>query len=98
MKIENSNMLPLSAKPAEAANPIEKKDDPAEVVSSRAKQDSVEMSENARLLAKSRTALGSVQDENAAQIETLKNQIASGDYTVQAMQIARRLLSTLRPK
>ncbi len=98
MKIENSNMLPLSAKPAEAASQIEKKDDLAEVVSVRPKQDRVEMSDSARLLAKARTALGNVEETNSEQILALKSQIASGDYTVQVNELAIKLAAKFKQK
>jgi anti-sigma28 factor (negative regulator of flagellin synthesis) len=98
MKIENNNMLPLSARPAEAANLIEKKDDLTEVTSVRPKQDSVEMSDNARLLAKARTALGNVDETNSEQILALKSQVESGDYTVQVNQLAIKLAARLNQK
>jgi flagellar biosynthesis anti-sigma factor FlgM len=98
MKIENTNLLPLSAKPAEAATQIEKKDDHNEAASVRSGQDRVEMSENARLLAKARTALGNVEETNSDLLVTLKNQISSGDYTVRVSDLARRLVAALYPK
>lgn len=98
MKIENNNLLPLSAKPTEAANQIDKKDDHAAVHSVRSGQDRVEMSENARLLAKARTALGNVEETNSDYLLMLKNQISSGDYTVQVSELARKLVATLYPK
>ncbi len=98
MKIENNNMLPLSAKPTEVANPVEKKEDLNETASVRSRQDRVEMSDNARLLAKARTALGNVEDTDSERLLTLKNQIASGDYTVKVSDLARKLLATLYPK
>lgn len=98
MKIENTNMLPLSAKPAEAANHIEKKDDLAEVVSVRPKQDSVVMSENARLLAKARTALGNVDETSSDALLTLKSQVESGDYKVQVNELAVKLAARFHKK
>ena len=98
MKIENNNMLPLSAKPPEVAKPVEKKDELNEADSVRSGQDRVEMSENARLLAKARTALGNVEETNSDYLLMLKNQIASGDYTVQVSDLARKLVATLYPK
>lgn len=98
MKIENSNILPLSAKPAEAANLVDKKDDLNEVNSVRSGQDSVEMSDNARLLAKARAALGNVEETNSEHLLQLKNQIVSGDYTVQVSQLAIKLAARFHPK
>ncbi len=98
MKIENNNLLPLSAKPTETVPPVEKKDDHNGVSSVRSGQDRVEMSENARLLAKARTALGNVEETNSDYLLMLKNQIASGDYTIQVSELARKLVTTLSPK
>jgi flagellar biosynthesis anti-sigma factor FlgM len=98
MKIENSSMLPLSAKPAETPVPVEKKDELAEANSVRSGHDSVEMSENARLLAKARTALGNVEEPNSDRLKLIKTQIESGDYTVQVRDLARKLIANLYPK
>ena len=98
MKIENNNMLPLSAKPAEVATPVEKKEETNEAASIRSRQDRVEMSDNARLLAKARTALGNVEETDSERLTMLKDQIASGDYTVKVSELARKLLATLYPK
>ena len=98
MKIENNIMLPLSAKPAEVANPVEKKEDLNEAASVRSGQDRVEMSDNARLLAKARTALGNVEETDSERLVMLKDQIASGDYTIKVSELARKLLATLQPK
>lgn len=98
MRIENTNLQPLSAKPAETATPIERRDDVGETESARTGQDRVEMSENARLLAKARTALGSAEDVNAERVALLKQQIESGDYTIQVGELARKLLAKVFTK
>jgi flagellar biosynthesis anti-sigma factor FlgM len=98
MKIENNNMLPLSAKPAEAANLIDRKDDLTEVTSVRSGQDSVEMSDSARLLAKARAALGNAEETDSDRLLLLKNQIESGDYTVKVNELAMKLLARFHPK
>ena len=98
MKIENNNMLPISAKPAETANPVDKKTDANEVHSVRSGQDRVEMSEDARLLSKARVALGNVQETGSEYLLTIKNQIQSGNYTVQVSDLARKLLASFYPK
>ncbi len=98
MKIENNNMLPISAKPAETANPVDKKTDTNEVHSVRSGQDRVEMSEDARLLSKARVALGNVQETGSEYLLTLKNQIQSGNYKVQVSDLARKLLASFYPK
>ena len=98
MKIENTNLSPLSSKPTESAKRIEKKDTPKDVKSIQAGQDKVEMSEDARLLAKARAALGNVEENNAEKLATLRRQIESGDYTVQVHELARKLAAKFYPK
>jgi len=98
MKIENSGINPLSAKRPEAPSRVEKKNNPAEVNTVRGGQDKAEMSENARLLAKARAALGSVDDVDSERVALLKQQIASGDYTIQVGELARKLVSKFSPK
>ena len=98
MKIENTSMSPLSAKPADQAKRVEKKDNLKETKSVRAGQDKVEMSEDARLLAKARAALGNVDDSDTEKLTALKSKIESGDYTVQVTELARKLAAKLYPK
>ena len=98
MRIENTNLQPLSAKPAEIAIPIERREQAGETESTRSGQDKVEMSENARLLAKARAALGSTEDVNAEKVALLKQQIESGDYTVKVGELARKLLAKMFTK
>ena len=98
MKIENTSMSPLSSKPADQAKRVEKKDNLKETKSVRSGQDKVEMSEDARLLAKARAALGNVDDSDTEKLTALKSKIESGDYTVQVTELARKLAAKLYPK
>jgi anti-sigma28 factor (negative regulator of flagellin synthesis) len=56
------------------------------------------MSEDARLLAKARAALGSMDDADTGKLAALRSQIESGDYTVQVTELARKLAAKLYPK
>lgn len=98
MKIENTGLQPLSAKPTENVTPIDRREELNETGSSRAGQDKVEMSENARLLAKARAALGNTDEVDSERLTLLKQQVESGDYTVQVADLARTLLAKLFPK
>ena len=98
MRIENNGLQPLSAKPTENATPIERREELNETESVRAGQDKVEMSENARLLAKARAALGNTEEVESERLAMLKQQVQSGDYTVQVGELARKLLAKLFPK
>jgi flagellar biosynthesis anti-sigma factor FlgM len=91
-------MSPLSSKPAESARRIERKESLNDVRSVHAGQDKAEMSENARLLAKARTALGNVDETNIERVALLRKQIESGDYTVQVSELARKLVAKMYPK
>jgi flagellar biosynthesis anti-sigma factor FlgM len=100
MKIENngSSIPPLSSKPTEAATRVEKKEDRKDLQTARIGQDTAEMSENARLLAKARVALGNVDETNTDRVVMLKAQVASGDYTIKVSDLARKLVAKLYPK
>ena len=98
MKIENNSMSPLSSKPTDSAKRVEKKDSLKDTRSVHAGQDTAEMSEGARLLAKSRVALGNVEDVDTERVTALRNQIESGDYTVQVSELARKLVARIYPK
>lgn len=98
MKIENTGLQPLSAKPTEIANPIERKEELNGTESVRAGQDKVEMSENARLLAKARAALSNTENADSERLALLKQKVESGDYTIQISDLARNLLAKFFPK
>ena len=98
MKIENTSMSPLSSKPIELTRRVEKKDSLKDARSVHAGQDKAEMSENARLLAKARAALGNVEETDAERLAMLRKQIESGDYTVQVNELARKLMPKIFPK
>jgi flagellar biosynthesis anti-sigma factor FlgM len=98
MKIENSGIQPLSTHRTEATRRAEKKDNAKNVSAARGGTDKAEMSENARLLAKARAALGNVSDADSERLAALKQQIESGDYTVQVGDLARKLVAKFYPK
>jgi len=98
MKIENTSMSPLSSKPTDSTKRVEKKDALKESRLVHAGQDKAEMSENARLLAKARAALGNVEDSDTERLADLRKQIESGDYTVQVNELARKLAAKFYPK
>jgi flagellar biosynthesis anti-sigma factor FlgM len=98
MKIENSGIQPLSTKQTEATRRTEKKDTSKNISATSGKQDKAEMSENARLLAKARVALGNLSDADSERLAALKQQIENGDYTVQVGDLARKLAAKFYPK
>ena len=98
MKIENTNLSSLSSKPTESAKRTEKKYPLNDVRSVGTRQDKVQMSEEARLLVKARAALGNVEEPNTEKLAALREQIESGDYTVQVNELARKLAAKLYPK
>ena len=98
MRIENNGITPLPSKPTEAVTAIEKRGELNEGDSVRSGQDSVEMSGNARLLAKARSALENVKDTDSERVALLKQQVESGDYTVQVSDLARKLVAKFYPK
>jgi flagellar biosynthesis anti-sigma factor FlgM len=95
MKIENTNLSSLSSKPLESARRVEKKETPKGAHPVQSRSDKVEMSGDARLLAKAHAALAGVDKTEAENLEALKAKIESGDYTIQVNELARKLAAKL---
>lgn len=98
MKIENNGISPLSTNRPETANKVEKQSNLKNTSAVRSGQDKIEMSENARLLAKARVELDNVEDVNSEHLTLLKKQIESGDYSIQLGDLARKLVGRFLPK
>lgn len=98
MKIENNGINPLSTNRPEVTSRVEKKDNAKSAYPLAGGADKAEMSENARLLAKARAALGNVDETDSERLALLKQKIQSGDYTVQVSDLARKLVAKLYPK
>jgi flagellar biosynthesis anti-sigma factor FlgM len=98
MKIENNSLSPLSSKPTESAKRVEKKELLKSTQATRSGQDKIEMSEDARLLAKARAALNTVNDTDNEKLAALRDRIESGDYTIQVTELARKLAAKIYPK
>ncbi len=98
MKIENNSLSPLSSKPTESAKRVEKKELAKSTKSARSGPDRIEMSEDARLLAKARAALNNVNETDNEKLAALRDRIESGDYTVQVTELARKLAAKIYPK
>lgn len=94
MKIENNGAVPPSSQAIEALKRAEKKETPKkESQSIHTGQDTIQMSEEGRLLAKAHSALSNADEADTQRLEALRKQIESGDYTVQVADLARKLLS-----
>lgn len=98
MKIENNSLSPLSSKPTESAKRVEKKELSKSTPAIRSGQDKIEMSDDARLLAKARVALNQVNETDNEKLAALRDRIESGDYTVQVTELARKLAAKIYPK
>jgi flagellar biosynthesis anti-sigma factor FlgM len=98
MKIENSGIQALNTRPAETPTRIAKKEARKDVNALQTGQDKAEMSENARLLARARTELGNVEETSPERLESLRQEIQSGEYTVQVNELARKLVAKFYQK
>ncbi len=94
MKIENNGISPLTPKPTDPAQRSEKKSPGQGIRSTSMSYDRTELSENARLLARSRAAVDSVVEApESAQVQKLRSQVQDGSYNVQVETIAKRLMA-----
>jgi len=98
MKIENSGITSLPSSKAESTQRMEKNNRSADVKSLGGEKDKAEVSDNARLLAKARTALDKSAETSDTKVNQLRSQVESGDYTLQIEEVAKKLSAHLHPK
>ncbi len=95
MKVENSGINPLSTKRPDASRRVDQKNSVKSTSTIAGSTDKIEMSENARLLAKARAEMSNLDEVDAAQLNAIKNQIASGDYSIRVGELARKLVARI---
>jgi len=91
MKIENNGISALTPKPTDPAQRPEKKTAEPAVSKANRGHDQADLSEQARLLARSRAALESLPEQESDQVQKLRSQVQDGTYTVQVSAIVKRL-------
>lgn len=94
MKVDNVNSNRITQKQAENTTGVEKsqKSD-RENMESIAGKDKASLSDDARILAKSRTALEETPEIRADRVEQLRQQIEAGEYQIPVQSLADRLLA-----
>ncbi len=98
MKIENNGISALTPKPTDPTQRLEKKAGEAKVSQANRGHDKADLSEQARLLARSRAALESTPEAESEQVQKLRSQVQNGDYTVQVEAIVKRLAAGIFAK
>jgi anti-sigma28 factor (negative regulator of flagellin synthesis) len=99
MKIENNGISPLTPKPTAPAQRLDKKSSNQGIRPANQSYDRTELSENARLLARSRAAMDGVEEApESAQVQKLRSQVQDGTYQVQLESIAKRLMAGIFSK
>jgi flagellar biosynthesis anti-sigma factor FlgM len=100
MKIENNGISPLTPKPTDPAQRLEKKSTNNQGVRPASQSyDRTELSDHARLLARSRAAVDGVEEApESAQVQKLRSQVQDGSYQVQVESIAKRLMAGIFAK
>lgn len=96
MKIENNSIHSLRPQKTQAAAPTERNTHATEHATTGRSKDRAELSEQARVLAKARTALGEAPEVRNERIERLREQLLNGTYAVPYEELARRLLQHLK--
>lgn len=91
MKIENNGISPLNSQKPDATQRLENQITKSDLEGIHKGRDKAELSSNARLLSKARSAYDSVKEVENERLAMIKQQVESGDYTVQVEAIARRL-------
>ncbi len=97
MKIENNNIGNTSLNKAESSHQIEKQNANSSVdnISSLHQKDKAELSDQARLMSKARTALDEASEVDQEKIDNIKQKIQNGDYHVPIDKLADSLMSKL---
>jgi flagellar biosynthesis anti-sigma factor FlgM len=95
MKIENNPINPLSTNKADGSASVKGSQRANENAPVANAKDKADLSERARLLGKARTALDTTSDVDKSKVDTLKNQIKSGDYKIPLDSLAQKLLTRL---
>ncbi len=90
MKIENNNLNPIV--PNHKPDGIQPAGKGTHAVSAGAKTDRAELSEQARLLLKARLAAQETPDVRPERVESLKQRITDGTYTIPIQELAGRLM------
>lgn len=95
MIIDNSNINPLSTQKSDASQPIEKGSHSIDEHPKTEGRDKAELSKQALLLSKARIALDEVPDKENTRVQSLRQKIQDGDYTIPIEQLASILVSRL---
>ena len=93
MKIENPGINGLNLNRTEGNHRVEKKSSAGETVSTSHEQDKAVLSEKARLLAKARASMEHADESESEKVSRLRQDIETGNYTIHADEIARRLMA-----
>ena len=98
MKIENTNINSAAFNKTEGTHQVEKQNSSSSSVentSAVSKKDKAELSENARLLSKARTALDETPEVDQAKVDNLKAKIQKGEYNIPYEDLANKMMSKL---
>lgn len=96
MKIENNNVNPSAFNKTEGPHQLDRQHAAAaENASAVSKKDRAELSDQARLLSKARTALENIPEVDQAKVDNLKAKIQNGGYNIPFADLAEKMLSKL---
>ncbi len=90
MKIENNNLNPIA--PQHKPEGIQPSGKGTHAVSAGGKTDRAELSEQARLLSKARLAALETSDVRPDRVESIKQRVTDGTYTIPYQELAGRLM------
>jgi flagellar biosynthesis anti-sigma factor FlgM len=91
MKIENNGSTPVSPKKVDNVSSAGKKTPLQRTANAEVGKDRAEVTENARLLAKARASLDSLDGAENERLDMLRREIESGNYQIPVEDLARRL-------
>ncbi len=95
MKVENNYINPLSTNKADGSLPVKNQSRSTEPAASGVEKDRADLSEQARVLGKARTALDETPQVDQQRVEEIQQRYQSGEYKINFEELARRLLTRL---
>ncbi|MCX8023705.1 MAG: flagellar biosynthesis anti-sigma factor FlgM [Thermanaerothrix sp.] len=96
MKIENGSIHSLASSRPQSTTPVDRSSHAGENIPASSSKDRAELSEQARMLAKARSALNETPEVQNERIEQLRQQIEAGTYTIPFEALAGHLLKLIK--
>ncbi len=97
MKVENNSVSSLSSQGTDPTQRVDHKTAMNETSLVQSQYDHADVSDKGRLLAKARASMDSADEVDNKKLDTLRQAVQNGNYTVQIRDVAKTLVNRLAP-